>query len=321
MAALAQRRRTLRRVPGSWLAGLLSALVAGAGAAEMAMPEAGTAAAGSRAEPASAAARAPNRAVERGRYLFHAALCAGCHTADDGKPLAGGRPIESPFGTFWSSNITPDPEHGIGGWTDEDFVRALSEGVSPAGKHYYPAFPYTSFTRLTREDMLALKAYLDSVEPVAEPNRPHDLVWFAGWRWPLGIWKALFFEPGTMQPDPGRSASWNRGAYLSEAAAHCAECHSPRNLLGAIETDAGYAGAEDGFGGGGTPNITPDKETGIGTWTPDMLAFYLEIGMDPDGDFAGGAMAHVIDVGTGKLTPADRAAIAEYILSLPAVVR
>ncbi len=259
--------------------------------------------------------------IERGRYLFHAALCAGCHTADEGMPLAGGRPIESPFGTFYTSNITPDPDYGIGGWSDEDFVRALSEGISPAGKHYYPAFPYTSFTKLTREDMLAIKAYLGTVEPVAQPNRPHDLVWFAGWRWPLGIWKAMYFEPGTLKPDPSQGEAWNRGAYLTEAAAHCAECHSPRDLLGGIKQSERYAGADDGIEGGGTPNITPDKETGIGSWTKDMLAFYLEIGMEPDGDFAGGAMAHVVEQGTGKLTPADRAAIAEYILSLPPINR
>ncbi|MGB5831773.1 MAG: cytochrome c [Thiohalocapsa sp.] len=253
----------------------------------------------------------------RGEYLFNAALCAGCHTAEDGATLAGGRPIESPFGTFYTSNITPDPEHGIGAWSEQDFVRALSEGVSPDGAHYYPAFPYTSYTKMSRDDMRALKAYLDSVEPVAQPNQPHDLVWFADWRAPLGLWKWLYFEPGALEPDPDRDAQWNRGAYLTEAAAHCAECHSPRDLLGGIDADARYTGAEDGVEGGATPNIRPEKEHGIGSWTPDMLAFYLEIGMDPSGDFAGGAMAHVIDEGTGKLTAEDRAAIAEYILALP----
>jgi len=257
----------------------------------------------------------------RGEYLFHAALCAVCHTVEDGEPLAGGRPIPSPFGTFYSSNITPDPEYGIGGWSDEDFVGALREGVSPDGRHYYPAFPYTSFTRLSRDDMLALKAYLDAVPAVSKPNRPHDLVWFAGWRWPLALWKWLYFEPGAMQPDPAHDEQWNRGAYLAEAAAHCAECHSPRNLLGGIDSEARYSGAADGVEGGSTPNITPDKEHGIGSWTPDMLAFYLEIGMDPSGDFAGGIMARVIDQGIAKLSASDRAAIATYILSLPPVAR
>jgi mono/diheme cytochrome c family protein len=267
------------------------------------------------------AAAGEDALVARGEYLFHAALCADCHTADDGEPLAGGRPIESPFGTFYTTNITPDPDYGIGAWSFEDFARALREGVSPEGLNYYPAFPYTSFTELREDDVRALKAYLDTVPPVAQPNRPHDLVWFARWRVPLGIWKRLYFEPGPFEPVADRSAQWNRGAYLAQAATHCAECHSPRDWLGGIEPDARYAGADQGVEGGGTPNITPDKEYGIGGWTPDMLAFYLETGMTPDGDFAGGAMATVIDHGTGKLTKEDRAAIASYILSLPPVAR
>ena len=271
--------------------------------------------------PLFAGARGNDDLAARGEYLFHAALCAACHTAEDGKPLAGGRPIPSPFGTFYSSNITPDPEYGIGGWSEEDFIRALSEGVSPNGENYYPAFPYTSFTHLNRDDMRALKAYLDTVAPVAQPNRPHDLVWFADWRWPLGLWKWLFFEPGPLPPDTSHGAQWNRGAYLVEAASHCAECHSPRGLLGEVEPDLRFSGADSGVEGSSTPNITPDKTQGIGKWTSRMLAFYLETGMTPDGDFAGGAMAHVIDLGTSKLTADDRAAIAEYILSLPPIAR
>ncbi|MCG6941571.1 MAG: cytochrome c [Thiohalocapsa sp.] len=325
-------RRRHRRCggAGAWLLLMLASAVAaqqtaeqGARADQAAAPEQGSTAASEVRDTARGKARgggsAANATVERGRYLFHAALCGVCHTAKGGKPLAGGRAIESPFGTFYTSNITPDPDYGIGGWSDEDFVRALSEGVSPSGTSYYPAFPYTSFTKLTREDKLALKAYLDTVEPVAQPNRPHELAWFPAWRWPIGIWKALYFHPGTFQPDPARGDTWNRGAYLAEAATHCAECHSPRNVFGAVEQGARYSGADAGIEGGGTPNITPDKATGIGTWTRSMLAFYLEIGMDPSGDFAGGAMAHVIDEGTAKLTADDRAAIAEYILSLPPI--
>ena len=256
-------------------------------------------------------------AVARGEVLFHAGLCGVCHTAKDGPPLAGGRPIETPYGTFYTPNITPDPGYGIGGWSDEDFVRALREGVSPEGHDYYPSFPYTSFTKLTRDDMLALRAYLDSRDAVAQPNREHDLVWYARWRWPLKVWKWLYFEPGPFQPEPDHGKRWNRGAYLAEAASHCAECHSPRGLLGEVIADARYTGAKEGVEGGSTPNITPDKTDGIGTWNADMLSFYLEVGMTPDGDFAGGIMAEVIDQGTGKLSADDRAAIAEYILSLP----
>jgi mono/diheme cytochrome c family protein len=257
----------------------------------------------------------------QGEYLFRAALCAVCHTAEEGEFLAGGRPIPTPFGTFYSTNITPDPEHGIGGWDDEDFLRALREGVSPEGEHYYPAFPYTSYTRLKRADALSIKAYLDTVEPVARANTEHDLAWYVDWRWPLWAWKWLYFEEGELEPDPGRDAQWNRGAYLAEAAGHCAECHTPRGPLGALEEELRYAGAAEGPEGESTPNITPDREHGIGKWTERMLSFYLEIGMTPDGDFAGSLMAEVIDDGTGHLTEDDRRAIAAYILSLPPIAR
>lgn len=267
----------------------------------------------------AAAGAAEPTAVERGKYLFHAALCEVCHTAEDGKFLAGGRPLPSPFGTFYSPNITPDPRTGIGAWSEEEFVRALRDGVAPDGRHYYPAFPYTAYTRLRRQDMLAIKAYLDTVEPIDQPNRDHDLSWYASWRKPIGLWKWLYFEPGEFQPDPARDAAWNRGAYLAKAAAHCAECHTPRNILGALDPDLRYSGAKDGPEGETTPNITPHKKQGIGTWTVSMLSFYLEIGMDPKGDFAGSLMAKVIDKGTGKLTAEDRDAIATYLLSLPAI--
>lgn len=254
--------------------------------------------------------------VARGRYLFHAALCAVCHTAEDGRFLAGGRPIVSPFGTFYSPNITPHREHGIGGWSDEEFLQAVRLGISPDGEHYYPAFPYTSYTRLTRADALAIKAYLDTVEPVAQPTRPHDLAWYADFRWPLAVWKWLYFEPGEYTPDPERDRQWNRGAYLAEAAGHCAECHTPRNLLGALDREHLYAGATEGPEGESTPNITP-HENGIGAWTRRMLSFYFEIGMRPDGDFAGSLMAKVIDQGTSHLSAADRQALANFLLSLP----
>lgn len=254
--------------------------------------------------------------VEHGRYLFQAALCAVCHTAEDGDYLAGGRAIPSPFGTFYSSNITPHSSEGIGTWSDEDFVRALRDGVSPRGRHYYPAFPYTSYTRLTRSDMLAIKAYLDTVQPVAQANRAHELAWYVRWRWLISLWKWLFFEPGAFEPDASHSPEWNRGAYLAEAATHCQECHTPRNLFGALRGGMRYAGVREGPEGESTPNITPD-ETGIGKWTPRTLSFYLEIGMTPSGDFAGGLMAKVIDQGTSRLTAKDRSALATYILSLP----
>jgi len=265
-----------------------------------------------------AVAGADPQTVERGEYLFHASLCAVCHTAEEGAFLAGGRPLESPFGTFYTTNITPHDTHGIGGWSDAQFLEALRQGIAPDGSHYYPAFPYTAYTKLTNGDILAIKAYLDTVEPVDQSNREHDLVWFA-WRWPMALWKWLYFEPGPLRADPSRSEQWNRGAYLVEAAAHCAECHSPRNLLGAIDPERRYAGDPQGPEGDSTPNLTSHKKQGIGTWNLTTLSFYLEIGMTPDGDFAGGLMAKVIDKGTGKLTDEDRKAIATYILSLPAL--
>lgn len=259
--------------------------------------------------------------VTRGEYLFHASLCAVCHTAEEGEFLAGGRPIPTGFGTFYSTNITPHREHGIGSWSDEDFIRALRKGISPQGDHYYPVFPYTAYTKLRRDDILAIKAYLETVEPVARPNRPHDLDWYVSWRWPLGLWKGLYFEEGEFERDPDRSDTWNRGAYLAEAATHCAECHTPRNLLGALQRGVAYSGIEDGPEGESMPNITPHDRYGIGDWNADMLTFYLEIGMTPDGDFAGSLMAKVIDEGTTHLTPEDRQAIAEYILALPPLAR
>lgn len=259
-----------------------------------------------------------NDQIERGQYLFQAALCAVCHTAKDGDYLAGGRAIPSPFGTFYSTNITPDPDHGIGKWSDEDFIRALRDGISPVDRHYYPSFPYTSYTRMSRLDMLAIKAYLDTVEPSDQRNRPHELVWYARWRRLLGVWKWLFFEAGEYRPDASRDAEWNRGAYLVEGVTHCPECHTPRNVLGALRRHLRHAGVANGPEGESAPNITP-HETGIGKWSRRALSFYLEIGMTPGGDFAGGLMAEVVDRGTGRLSASDRDAIAAYVLSLPAL--
>lgn len=259
--------------------------------------------------------------VSRGEYLFHAALCEVCHTAKNGQFLAGGRALPSPFGTFYTPNITPDPRYGIGSWSDADFVRALRHGVAPDGHNYYPAFPYTAYTHLKRDDILAIKAYLDTVPPVAQANREHDLKWYVRWRLPISVWKWLYFDEGEFRPDPAHDARWNRGAYLATAASHCVECHTPRNVLGALESDRRFAGVKDGPEGESAPNITPDKQHGIGDWTVTMLSFYLEVGMDPKGDFAGDLMAEVIDKGTSKLTAADRDAISTYILSRPPIPR
>lgn len=255
-------------------------------------------------------------AVQRGEYLLYAGGCVTCHTAEDGEPLAGGRALESPVGIFFTPNITPDRETGIGAWSDEDFVRAFRNGVAPGGAHYYPAFPYTSYTGIARDDLLAIKAYLFSLKPVSHPNRPHELGWYA-FRWLLGPWKWLNFEPGVFQPDPARSEQWNRGAYLVRHLGHCGECHTPRTWSSGLDRSRSLAGNPDGPEGEAVPNVTPDKESGIGRWSASDVEYFLETGMLPDGDFAGGAMSEVIDDNTSRLTPEDREAIAVYLESLP----
>lgn len=258
--------------------------------------------------------------VDRGAYLFAAAGCMGCHTEEspEARPLAGGRALETPFGTFYGPNITPDPDHGIGAWSDEDFLRALGQGVAPDGSDFYPVFPYTSFTRMTPEDMLDLKAYLFAQEAVARPNTPHDVAFPFSIRQSLTFWKLLNFKPGPQPAEADRDADWNRGRYLATALGHCGECHTPRDAMGAADAGMMLAGTLDGPGGDAIPNITPDPVTGIGGWSETDLAFFLQSGMLPNGDFAGGEMAEVIS-GTSKLTAEDRTAMARYLLSLPPI--
>lgn len=259
--------------------------------------------------------------MDAGEYLFRAAGCEGCHTDVDAKGprLAGGRRLETPLGVFYSPNITPDPVHGIGRWRDADFIRALREGVSPEGRHYYPAFPYPAYTRLSDADMLAIKAYLFRQPPVARRNTPHQLPWYLRLRPLLSVWKALYFRPGAYVDDARRSAGWNRGAYLAQAATHCGECHTPRNLIGGFRRGLYYAGTKAGPEGSVVPNITPDKATGIGRWSRSDLEYYLESGATPEGDFAGDLMAEVIDNSLAHLRKADRRAIATYVRSLPPI--
>lgn len=232
-------------------------------------------------------------------------------------PLAGGRALESPFGTFYSPNITPDPETGIGGWSDAAFLQAFHEGVGPGGRYYFPAFPYTSYTGVTPEDLLAIKAYLDALEPVRRENREHALAWYVNNRLAAAAWQILWFDSGRFEPDPARDPVWNRGAYLVRHLGHCGECHTPRNGLGARLEDQELAGAAAGPNGKPVPNITPHPRDGIGAWSIDDLMLFLEIGMLPDGDFVGGEMAAVIDDNTSRLTPEDRRAIAVYVGTVP----
>ncbi len=257
-----------------------------------------------------------------GEYLFRAAGCANCHTDREhgGALLAGGRKLATPLGDFYTPNITPDPDTGLGRWREADFRRALREGRGPDGRHYYPSFPYAAYTRLSDADIGALWAYLRTVPPVRQANRPHALPWYLQSRPLLAGWKWLYFHPGRYVPDPRKDATWNRGAYLVQAVAHCAECHTPRNRLGGFRVGLYLAGDQAGAEGGLVPNITPDKATGIGRWSQGELIDYLKTGMRPDGDSAGGLMAEVIDNGLSRLTPQDIEAIATYVRGVPPVV-
>ena len=191
---------------------------------------------------ACAAPVAAQDAVTRGEYLVHAGGCVSCHTAPGGTAFAGGRALATPFGTFYSPNITPDLDTGIGRWTDAQFLRALRAGVRPDGANYFPVFPFPSFTNITDADALAIKAYLFSLPPVRQTDRPHDVAFPFSWRFLQFGWKTLFFREGPFRVDPSHDAAYNRGAYLVTALAHCGECHTPRNLFGAVKTSRGAIG-------------------------------------------------------------------------------
>ena len=255
--------------------------------------------------------------LERGRQVFNAASCAVCHTdkENNGEPLAGGYAMKSDFGTFYTPNITPDPETGIGNWSDEDFIRALQQGISPQGDHYFPSFPYTAYTKMHRDDVLALKAYLFSLKPVKKANREHDLAFYVTMTPSARIWKSTYFKQDEFIDVPGKSAEWNRGAYLVEAMGHCSECHTPRKALGALDEGMAFAGVQKMTGVGTVPNITPDKKTGIGRWSVDDLVYYFETGTTLSGDSSGGKMASIIDNSLSLLPAGDRKAIAVYLLS------
>ncbi len=262
-------------------------------------------------------ARASPDLLERGEYVFYVAGCISCHTRD--QLMAGGRPVTTPFGTFYPPNATPQKEYGIGDWSEEDFVRALREGVSPQGEHYYPAFPYPSYTRMTLQDMQALYAYLMTLPESSRTIQPHNLDWPFSIRPVLSYWKARRFIPGEFVPDPEKSARWNRGAYIADALGHCGECHTPRDYMGAARKDYYMAGTCAGPEGRRVPNITPDRETGIGNWTYGQLATFLGTGRRPDGIFTGSLMAEVLGTSSMRLTEEDLHSLVSYLQSLPPI--
>jgi mono/diheme cytochrome c family protein len=256
-------------------------------------------------------------AIERGHYVLYAAGCIACHTAegDDAKPLAGGRALKTDFGTFYTPNITPDETTGIGTWSEEDFSAALTHGVSLDGDPLYPAFPYTSYAGMREEDISNLFAYLKSIEPIRNEVRNHDLKFPYSIRSGLWLWRWLYFDPKPFMANPAKSAAWNRGAYLVNHEGHCGECHTPRNFMGALQTDKALAGGRSAEGDK-IPDIT-QSQSGIGGWSRNELVSLLESGFLPDGDAVGGGMYDVVTDSTSHLTDADREAIATYLMDLP----
>jgi mono/diheme cytochrome c family protein len=255
---------------------------------------------------------------EAGGLVFAAAGCASCHAAPDSEGearlvLAGGERFPSAFGTFVAPNISPHPEAGIGAWSDAEVVEAIVNGVSPAGAHYYPAFPYAAYRNADLSDVASLVAYLRTLPESDVPSEPHDIAFPFNIRRNLGLWKSLFADGGWVLAD-ATDAEVARGRYLVEALGHCGECHTPRNALGGLETDQWLAGAPNPSGRGRIPNITP---AGL-DWSEADIAAYLASGFTPDFDTAGGLMAEVVR-NTAQLSDADRAAIAAYLKAVPPV--
>jgi mono/diheme cytochrome c family protein len=266
-----------------------------------------------------ASALGPHKAdLHNGRTMFLAGNCGSCHASpkqEDATRLGGGMALKSPFGTFYPPNISPHEQDGIGAWSEADFVTAMVKGTSPDRWHLYPVFPYTSFQRMTLDDVRDVFAYIKTLPPVAGVVEENDLPILYKIRRNIGIWKLLYIDGEPFKPDQTKSAQWNRGAYLANGVAHCAECHSPRNFLGGIKRGQRFAGGPDFEGEDWVPNIT---QKGLGDWSEKDIVTLLESGDLPDGDRVGGAMVKVVR-NTAQLGAADRAAIAAYIKSLPPV--
>jgi mono/diheme cytochrome c family protein len=255
--------------------------------------------------------------LTRGKYLTEAADCAACHTAKGGRPYAGGRPFKLPFGTIYTPNITPDPETGIGAWSDAEFIRAVHKGIGKSGERLYPAFPYASYTLLTDDDVLAIRGYLKSLPPVHQANLPNTFGFPFNQRWLMAFWSAFFNPDHRFRPVSNRDGQWNRGAYLVEAAGHCGECHSPRTLMQAMDTRRKFAGGQ--AEGWNAYNITGDRLSGVGAWSAEDLARYLAEGHAPGHGVASGPMAEVVELSTRHMTPSDIAAMVTYLRTIPAV--
>lgn len=322
MNAAPQRFWTLRRVVLSVaivvLAGLGSALWIAASPGPMDFSPGPTAAAADSHAGASPTGVPPELAgasvVERGQYLARAADCEACHTAQGGARFAGGVAFRLPFGTLYSPNITPDPETGIGRWNDAEFLRAMHQGISRDGSRLYPVFPFTAYSYLTDADVLAIKAYLFNLTPVHAAPRSSSLGFPFNQRWLMSVWSALFNRHPVFSPVADRSAQWNRGAYLVEALEHCGECHTPRNLLQALDNRRKFSGAI--VAGWRAPGISSDSRSGIGAWSEADLVQYLATD-HADGHGSGaGPMGEVVDLSLRHLTDGDIRAIVVYVRSV-----
>lgn len=256
--------------------------------------------------------------VKRGEYLARAGDCVACHTADKSRPFAGGLPISTPFGTIYTPNITPDPDTGIGQWSDADFTRAMHEGIGKSGERLYPAFPYAEYTKVTTEDVLAIRAYLNTLTPIHYTPPRNEMQFPFNQRWLMVFWNLVNFTDGRFVPDPKQAAKWNRGAYLVQGLAHCEECHTPRNLLQGLKSTDRFSGAVQG--GWHAFNITPDKNSGVGAWSDDELVSYLSTGVVPGRANAAGPMGQVVADSTQYLSAEDLSSIVIYLRSVPPVI-
>lgn len=252
--------------------------------------------------------------IERGRYLAITSDCVSCHTVPGGKPFAGGRAIETPFGNIVAPNITPDLETGIGAWSEQAFDDAVRKGVRPNRSRLYPAMPYNAYAKMSRDDVRAIRAYLNSVDPVRNAVIANTLPFPFNIRATMRIWDALYFKQGEFKPDPSKSAEWNRGAFLVDGPAHCGACHTPKTFLGGDRTDLYLQGSY--LQGWSAPDITNDKRTGLGNWSADDIASYLKTGHNGI-TAATGPMAEAVSLSTSHMTEEDTKAIATYLKSLP----
>jgi len=262
----------------------------------------------------AAAAEPSAETIAHGKALVEAGDCASCHTADAAKPFAGGKRIDIPFGGLFSPNLTPDRDTGIGDWSDADFYGALRYGADPDGSRYYPAFPYPYFTKLTRPDILAIRAYLATLTPFRNETPPPELRFPFNFRVLMRAWNYLFFRPGIFEPDQSKGTEWNRGRYLVEGLGHCGACHTPKNFFGADKRGSAFAG---GFVlGWFAPRLDAAERSGLKSWSVDDIAEYLKSGRNGK-SHADGLMAEVVVNSTSKMSDADVQAMAVYLKSLP----